>query len=601
MTDSVRPLRRALASAAVLGLLLQANLQAQLGAPSGGARVQPAPADVLEALGVAEATIQRLDVPSAAGSPFQFVVALDGVDRVVMADPHSMLSADFRLLVQQADGSIVEQPSAPEVTYRGLLPELAGSVVAGSLEPSGFRGILRTAPGAPLFAIQPLAELVPWGAPGEHVVFCEGDNLPGDWTCGLETDVRLEPVPGGGTASGGARSDTIDRICEIACDADVEFYNKNGSSVTTTQNDITTVINGMDAIYASDVQVRYTITTILVRTSEPDPYSTSSPSSLLSQFTSEWLANQSAIVRDVAHLFTGKNLSGSVIGIANLGGICSIGSGYGLSESRFTGNLTSRIALTAHELGHNWTAGHCNGQPDCKIMCSSLGGCGALTSFGSSSQAVIHARRDQAQCLDYPPPTAPPTLTSITPTTSPAFRPATITLTGTGFFTATSIDVGGTQLTQPLGFRPATDTLVNLTLDAPAIGSLPVTVSNALGTSAAQTLTYTETIPPKLVAPQYAIGTLNFDWDVGARSGDLFFLLLDLTDGSTVPFQSELVLGGGFLFASGVCDSVGVGQHQIVVPLGLRGMSFWSQVLTYDPVTLGLDDATNIVSSVVFF
>ena len=71
----------------------------------------------------------------------------------------------------------------------------------------------------------------------------------------------------------------------------------------------------------------------------------------LEQFTDEWNSNQGAIVRDVAHLMTGKNLDGNVVGIAYLTKVC-LANSYGLSQSRFSVSMPNRVALTAHELGH---------------------------------------------------------------------------------------------------------------------------------------------------------------------------------------------------------------------------------------------------------
>ena len=67
--------------------------------------------------------------------------------------------------------------------------------------------------------------------------------------------------------------------------------------------------------------------------------------------------NQTGVQRDVAQLFTGRNLDGSVIGIAYPGGICT-NFGYNLVQNY--GNLGCATDLSAHELGHNWSAGHCS-------------------------------------------------------------------------------------------------------------------------------------------------------------------------------------------------------------------------------------------------
>ena len=70
-------------------------------------------------------------------------------------------------------------------------------------------------------------------------------------------------------------------------------------------------------------------------------------STLLDQFRNEWRSHQTTVRRDIAHFMTGKSMAGSTIGIAWVGVICSTNLGYGLSESRFTTQLASRVGLLA--------------------------------------------------------------------------------------------------------------------------------------------------------------------------------------------------------------------------------------------------------------
>ena len=114
----------------------------------------------------------------------------------------------------------------------------------------------------------------------------------------------------------------------------------------------------MNLQYESEVGITHDLSYCLVRTSAAeDPYgSVTNSSSLLSQFGTWWNTNQQLIERDVAHLFTGKELDGSVIGIAYLGVICTTNA-YGLDQE--FGNFNCRTELIAHELGHNWSAVHC--------------------------------------------------------------------------------------------------------------------------------------------------------------------------------------------------------------------------------------------------
>ena len=63
------------------------------------------------------------------------------------------------------------------------------------------------------------------------------------------------------------------KVADIAFDTDVEFYSLNGDSVANTVADIEDVMNGVSMIYENQLGISYEITTIIVRTTEPDPYS----------------------------------------------------------------------------------------------------------------------------------------------------------------------------------------------------------------------------------------------------------------------------------------------------------------------------------------
>ena len=90
------------------------------------------------------------------------------------------------------------------------------------------------------WVVQPLSKLTAEPVqPGLHVVY-RGDDvvLSGPYSCGtddIEQPFRnIDRGTEAGGDSGGGIADTGYVICEIACDADVEFYNWNGGSVVDT-------------------------------------------------------------------------------------------------------------------------------------------------------------------------------------------------------------------------------------------------------------------------------------------------------------------------------------------------------------------------------
>ena len=277
-------------------------------------------------------------------------------------------------------------------------------------------------PDGSLWSIQPVSEVALGTPPSWHVVYDFTDVRPGLGICGNDDLMEVNAVQTDSSApgeegedestppEGGPGAQVGERVADIAFDADVEFFRLNGSSVNLTLFDIERVANAVNVIYRRDVRIDHWISAIIVRTREQDPYNQTNSSALLCQFRTWWNANHRGISRDTAHLMTGKNLDGNIIGVAWTGVICNVeGRGrlcnvdanlaYGLSQST-SSNFARRVALTAHEVGHNWNAGHCDGDNDCNIMCATIGGCsGNLTSFGTRSRNSIAAHRNSRDCL----------------------------------------------------------------------------------------------------------------------------------------------------------------------------------------------------------
>ncbi|MEM6675299.1 MAG: zinc-dependent metalloprotease family protein [Planctomycetota bacterium] len=352
----------------------------------------------------APGSIQPIEVPAQPSDIVLINLELDGEPVELFLQPYSLRSADFRVLVTRPDGQLVEAPAPESRTWRGTVTGWADADVTATLDRDGLNAIVADYASGSEWQIQPAA-----GQPrGMYSVVNKSELPVPDGMCGV-SDVA---IPGGefDTSSIVQSAGTGLQLCEIALDADFEFFQDNGSSVTATINDMERIMNRVDNIYVRDCDVTFQITTIVVRSTPNDPYTTNNAGNLLGQFQNEWRTTFAGVRRDLAHLFTGKNLQGGTIGVAFLGAVCSSSTGYGLSESTFTGNLSFRTGLTAHEIGHNFNATHCDGNGDCRIMCSGLGGCqNDVTRFGMSRANRIRNYAASRPCLlDLAPPVAVP-------------------------------------------------------------------------------------------------------------------------------------------------------------------------------------------------
>ena len=378
---------------------------------------------VLQNMHVRRYTVQTLTTPAENLGDWSLAVTIDGDAYTLDLRPYSVRADDFRVRVQGPDGVLreVEPPSIK--TMKGEVRGLPAATVRGSFV-SGGVDLIVTMPDGSTYGIQPQALIDPAAPEGAHIVYANRDGIPMPGECGgavvppggIDQDQPDVFVPRGG----------LTRICEVAFDADVEYYALNGSSVANTVNDIETIMNGVEGIYELNTGVTFEVTEIVVRTSEPDPYGSNNAGTVLNNLATTWQgATYTLIRRDLTHLMTGKDMGG-VLGIAYLNGVCN-GNGYGVSRSRWSTNTARRRAVTAHEIGHNFSAGHCNQDPpcnanpvsECKIMCAAIQGCSSdISAFSTCEANVIETYADGRACLAQQQPSINPPFSDSFPSTT---------------------------------------------------------------------------------------------------------------------------------------------------------------------------------------
>lgn len=352
--------------------------------------------------------VQEINLLRSDSAPLTVSVTLGQTAVQLELEPNSLRSLNFEVLVPDEQGELQPNIVPAPHTFRGHVRGMDGSRVAASVTDGQLFAVILLETGEK-WGVEPIASPVAGGDGAVlHAVY-SGQNVASGTHCGTQP-----AAPSFAASMEQALPQllvsTALRVCDIAIDADTEFYQINGSSVAQTVFDIERIINGVALLYEAEVNVTYELTTIVVRTAYPNPYNSTVNGTLLTEFKNEWNANMLGVHRDIAHLMTGKDIDNNVIGVAYNDVICDScggGSGYGLSQSRFTALLSDRICLTAHEIGHNWgAAGHCDGASDCGLMCSILGGCSQPCGhIDSVTRAAIEASfaLPCIQTLAYPP------------------------------------------------------------------------------------------------------------------------------------------------------------------------------------------------------
>lgn len=309
-----------------------------------------------QVLGLQKSEITTLELDPQGGGGVVARFRFEGREVRATLAPHSVRAPGYRVLAQGPDGELVPMPPTPERTLRGVIQGAADSRVAASLLDEGLFGLV--AIGGREYWIQPL-NTVTWDAsPSAYVVYRTEDVICTERPCGGEL---FAPPPIGLTPPSGknvAKGSTL-KVAELACDADFEYYSRWGS-VSAVETRIESVINAVNLQYEAECGITHAITTILVRTSSSQPYTSTDAQTLLNQFRSHWNANHASIQRDAAELFTGKDLNSGTIGIAWVGAVCTLSYAYSVVQSDFSSAFQCVTDLSSHELGHNWSAQHCS-------------------------------------------------------------------------------------------------------------------------------------------------------------------------------------------------------------------------------------------------
>src|SRR5687768_5659791 len=345
--------------------------------------------------------------------------------------PHDLRAPDYYAQAIGGDGIARKLEKAPVNTFTASVKGNARAQARMSVGEDGMEGAIIT--GTEKYFIQPARSLSKSARSDEFVFYTADEVTETDDSCGL----TLAEEVAAGEELAAAQSDiditaqlnnpvpplSVMQIARIATDADAEYVNGFGG-IPAAQNEINKVLNVVDGIYQVEIGVKFEIGFQNFFTDpNTDPYTTTDPADLLTQFRNYWNANFSGQTRSLAHLWTGRDLAGGTIGIASLGVVCRSPNGaYGLSQRfPFTGSSNARtMILTAHEIGHNFSAPHTteankNAPPeftnscDNSIMEANLG-----TRTGSSfcslsrSQIIGHANA-YSSCLinSSTPPPAP--------------------------------------------------------------------------------------------------------------------------------------------------------------------------------------------------
>ena len=318
-----------------------------------------------------------------------------------------MRSPNYRAEEVRADGKLRPVKSGPIRTYRGIVRDMSGARARFTIDEKGIEGLIATRDA--LYFIESARKYSSSAGSADYVLYNSSDVVaPSDGGCGvtlsevvgsrvenIKTEQSLPNSIQGQTNSAAGTSNM--RVVEIATEADYEYVTALGGSAQA-NDEILSIMNQVDGIYNTDVGIGFTVVYQHTWATADDPYTSASGNTTLNEFTSYWNANLGNVARDLAHMFTFRDMD--FAGIAWIGVACNNPAlSYGISRRRTWRQAT----IVAHEFGHNFGATHIDNTSSCEesIM---LSGAGSATTFCEFSRNQInnHVAKNTACLSDTP-------------------------------------------------------------------------------------------------------------------------------------------------------------------------------------------------------
>ncbi|MDH3417317.1 MAG: M12 family metallo-peptidase [Gammaproteobacteria bacterium] len=172
--------------------------------------------------------------------------------------------------------------------------------------------------------------------------------------------------------------------------------------------ELTTRMNNVDGIFSMQLGVQLNVNRVDTYSINDDPFSDQTDASmLLDELTDYRFDTAAQHANGLTHLFTGRNLDTSTVGLAYTGALCSRRYGAGLTQGTHTAIMDSLIA--AHEIGHNFGAPHdgqagsaCESETGDYLMAAQLNG---SDEFSACSITQMRDDVSRASCVSALPST----------------------------------------------------------------------------------------------------------------------------------------------------------------------------------------------------
>ncbi|MEL6868012.1 MAG: PKD domain-containing protein, partial [Bacteroidota bacterium] len=274
--------------------------------------------------------------------------------------PVDVRSENYTLTTER-DGKLVQLPVGENLTFRGSIQDHSSSLIALTLDEGFMYGFVRI--GKEDWYIEPL-----WyfnkNAPRDQIVVYKSSDVRWDrgHTCGaMETRNRKKSFGRSKPNIQHQRSRTSCYEVDLAIASDRAMFDAY-STVEAVEAHNIAVNNNVITDYDNDFvhELDFSIVTQFVVTDTVNPWGINSGTpiafSLLDAFKDWGNDGGFGVDYDLASVWTNLDFQGTLIGIANIGQVCSSWRYNALQD--FSSNAALLRVLTSHEYGHNLDGEH---------------------------------------------------------------------------------------------------------------------------------------------------------------------------------------------------------------------------------------------------
>ncbi|MCC6762097.1 MAG: hypothetical protein IT252_12820 [Chitinophagaceae bacterium] len=352
-------------------------------------------------------------------APFELTLTLGGNQPFALQlFETNLLADDYQLIV--ADGNNRQTTALPNCkTYSGIVLNDSGSTVFLTMSDKTINGFIKR--GNKQYHIEPLRYFDKDAATSNFILYEAGDVIQNsNQTCGVtELEQKMAQFSGNGIQPLGEATG-ICKVTDVGIASDRSMVNKYGSAALVEEHNIS-VMNMVVGLYrnaqigsgylAFRIRAQYVSMNTAADPLSP-AYNGIDADSLLIRF-SQWAKTSGfSTVPDLLQMWTARdfgrfagpgqtNFNRGVIGLAYLDAVCNPNYKFQILEA-YTGlNGMSLGILVAHEIGHNFGAGHDGDgnaeNPSAYIMASSLNP--GANSFSNTSLQVMTNYTNAISCL----------------------------------------------------------------------------------------------------------------------------------------------------------------------------------------------------------